>query len=144
MSREIVFMNSRIAPKSVAAREEIAVEEGHGEEETRDRDDVILMFEKCLSLSDEISEVDTQQRSQEVSARESARETSSETMMPTSVSSIPLAPTPASKGAEPLSDDAAGVGGQGSSLLGYWKLGMSAVALYSIFCLYQYVQLALE
>ena len=74
MSREIVFMNSRIAPKSVAAREEIAVEEGHSEEETRDRDDVILMFEKCLSLSDEISEVDTQQRSQEVSARESARE----------------------------------------------------------------------
>ena len=60
--RHIKFMNSRIAPTSVAAGEEVEVVAGGGEEETKARDEVISMFEKCLSISDEVGEDDAQKR----------------------------------------------------------------------------------
>jgi len=140
-------MNSRIAPTSVAAGEEVEVVAGGGEEETKARDEVISMFEKCLSISDEVGEDDAQKRQAEVSAKlDCLPQPGREAMLSQTWAESSLAPTPASKAAQPMDDDITigGVQGGQSNWIGYFKLGFAAAGVYSLLYLYLFVQKALE
>lgn len=121
--------------------------EDDGENAMRDRDEMISMFEKCLSMPDEVVADEARKRQPEVSAQENVRERGGEAMLAkapaASASSTPVA---ARKGTRALKDDASQSGLQGSpsSLLGYGKLGLSLLGIYSLICLLQFILRALE